>query len=46
MVELLSDSDIASEMKGFKYRKSNKGFSEIVVEYNRLKEEAAVLKSE
>lgn len=46
MVELLSDSDIASEMKGFKYRKSNKGFSEIVVEYNRLKEEAEVLKSE
>ena len=40
MIELLSDSDIASEMKRFKYRKSNKGFAEIVNEYNRLKEAA------
>ncbi len=41
MIELLSDNDIAGEMKRFKYRKSNKGFAEIVVEYNRLKEAAA-----
>jgi len=40
MLELLSDGDIAGEMKEFKFRKSNKGFSEIVTEYNRLKEAA------
>lgn len=41
MIELMSDSDIASEMKAFRYKKSNKGFAEIVNEYNRLKEAAA-----
>lgn len=41
MLELLSDSDIAGKMEEFKFRKSNKGFSEIVAEYNRLKEAAA-----
>lgn len=41
MIEMLSDDDIAHEMKGFKYKKSNKGFAEIVNEYNRLKEAAA-----
>lgn len=41
MIELLSESDIASEMKAFKYKKSSKGFAEIVNEYNRLKEAAA-----
>lgn len=41
MIEMLSDADIASEMKAFKYKKSNKGFAEIVNEYNRLKEATA-----
>ncbi|OSZ80620.1 hypothetical protein CAP36_05040 [Chitinophagaceae bacterium IBVUCB2] len=40
MLELLSNS--ASQLKDFKYRKSNKGFQEIVHEYNRLKEMAAI----
>lgn len=40
MLVFLSDSDIATEMQRFKYKKSSKGFSEIVKEYNRLKEAA------
>lgn len=41
MIELLSSDDNAEEISRFNYRKSAKGFSEIVNEYNRLKEMAA-----
>lgn len=44
-IEVLSDGDIANEMKAFKYKKSNKGFAEIVNEYNRLKEAVTNKKS-
>lgn len=41
LVDMLSDEDIANEMKNISYRKSSKGFSDIVIEYNRLKVAAA-----
>ncbi len=37
--KFLSDADMAEQMKKVKYRKSRKGYIDIVNEYNRLKEE-------
>lgn len=38
---LMQDADVAPKLEKFKYRKSSKGYTDIVEEYNRLKKEAA-----
>jgi hypothetical protein len=42
MVQFLSDPDVETDMKKFRYKKNRHAYGKIVREYNRLKTETAI----
>lgn len=44
-MKILSDEDVAGKLRQFRFKKARTKFSELVKEYNRLKEEAALEKT-